>query len=234
MWYERTEAAQQSVFHPPVVCFPVFFFDVLIFVNRFKISNSCKLRWKSSRGSKLATTVWRACTRSVCFYVSFPVFLCVEIFLPHSCDNNTQLSFTCVSVHLDNARVSTDKHTFFNMILGRGWSGRGSWWFCVSVAGAHCLKIKGLRSKALTTAVWLLHILGYSAQILLREIHEAARMCAKHFFIPDTFPLLALTDHVYWRCGTNPGWDPGVNWISKGKCLLDVSQIHLHSVHSLQ
>lgn len=107
--------------------------------------------------------------------------------------------------------------------------------FCVSVAGAHCLKIKGLRSKASTTAVWLLHILGYSAQILLREIREAARMCAKHFFIPNTFlllwrglPLLALTDHVYWRCGENPGWDPGVNWISKGKCLLDVSQIHLH------
>lgn len=36
---------------------------------------------------------------------------------------------------------------------------------CVSIAGAHCLKIKGLRSKALTTAVWLLHVLGHSAQI---------------------------------------------------------------------
>lgn len=55
----------------------VFFFDVLILVNRFKISNSCKLRWKSSRGSKLATTVWRACTRSgslSCFMSCLSVF----------------------------------------------------------------------------------------------------------------------------------------------------------------
>lgn len=36
---------------------------MLMFVNRFKTLNSCKSRWKSSRVLKLATTVWRACTR---------------------------------------------------------------------------------------------------------------------------------------------------------------------------
>lgn len=107
---------------------------------------------------------------------------------------------------------------------------------CVSIAGAHCLKIKGLRSKALTTAVWLLHVLGHNTQILLwsLEIYKPAKICAKHFssktlsFCNMGFLFLLVTDHVNWRCGENPGWDPGVNWISKGKCLLGVSHVHLH------
>lgn len=111
---------------------------------------------------------------------------------------------------------------------------------CVGIAGAHCLKIKGLRGKALTTAVWLLHILGYSVQISLRKFTTSQPEYVEITFHPKqsvffcnmSFLFLFVTDHVNWRRGENPGWDPGSNWISKGKCLLDVSQTHLYIAFS--
>lgn len=61
------------------------------------------------------------------------------------------------------------------------WRGLG---VCVCLAGACCLKIKGLRSKAVSTVMRLLHVLGYRAQILLRKReHQPARSTfnPKHF-----------------------------------------------------
>lgn len=109
---------------------------------------------------------------------------------------------------------------------------------CVSVVGTHCLKIKGLRSKALTAAVWRLHVLGYGAQRIsllesgnLKACQEmcktlsnpkllpAVMQCILSFSSSRLFLFFALTDHVNWRCGENSGWDPGVYRISKGKNL---------------
>lgn len=72
---------------------------------------------------------------------------------------------------------------------------------CVSIAGAHCLKIKGLRSKALTTAVWLLHVLGNSAQIFALKtanLQASQNMC-KPLFIQETFPSVTWAFSFLWQ-----------------------------------
>lgn len=73
---------------------------------------------------------------------------------------------------------------------------------CVSIAGAHCLKIKGLRSKALTTAVWLLHVLGYSAQIFALKTanFQASQNMCKTLFIRETFPSVTWASFSFlWQ-----------------------------------
>lgn len=55
----------------------------------------------------------------------------------------------------DGKKMCPDKHNFFHLNLRLPLKQQHQFVVCVSIAVAHCLKIKGLSSKALTTAAWL-------------------------------------------------------------------------------
>lgn len=112
-----------------------------------------------------------------------------------------------------------DKHNFFNLNLGLPLKQQQRQFVvCVSIAVAHCLKIKGLSSKALTTAPWLL--LRSSAGVWKFTSHPKKwiiNLCTpKNSFPSVTFCFSLVTDHVDRGCGENPGWDAGVSWIPEG------------------